>query len=176
MRPPVKPENVGVSYMTELFLRSWNRAAPALLIDCDSTLLPEVKLPLEMPNMAMVSPYSLYTVSMLPSFTVPKAPLDRPTKELREPKVPLPTSKLVDCSSCQMPLRPPKPLPRPRSPRKPMYELPTWTYSRGGVSSMRPFTAPAVPSTPLVAVDATSVETGAPGCVVPLVLDHWYCG
>ena len=103
--------------MIELLRRSWKRAAPALLIDCESTLLPEVKLPLEMPNMAMVSPYSLYTVSMLPSFTVPKPPLDRPTKELREPKVPLPTSKLVDCSSCQIAF---SPRPRPRSPRKPM--------------------------------------------------------
>src|SRR5437868_977326 len=69
---------------------------------------------------------------MFPRRTVPKLPLESPTNESREPKVPVPTSKLVDCSSCQMAFKPPKPLPRPRSPRKPIYELPTSMVCRGG--------------------------------------------
>src|SRR5882672_10700407 len=173
MMPPVKLAKVGVSYMIELLRRSWNRAARLLPIDWESTLLPETKLPLAMPNMLMVSPYSLYTVSMLPSLTVPKAPLLSPTNELREPKVPVPTSKLVACSSCQIALSPPK----PRSPRKPMYELPTSMSWRGGASStvgpaaMTPSGRAAVP-VPVPESD----ETEAPGCVAPWLLNQPNCG
>ncbi len=58
--PAWMPANSAVWYWIELAYRSWKREAlPELMPLFDSTLLAEMKLPLAMPNMANVSPYSL---------------------------------------------------------------------------------------------------------------------
>src|SRR5213075_1695606 len=115
---------------------------------------------------------------MLPRRTVPKPLLVRPTNESREPQVPVPTSKFVAVSICQIAFRPPNWFVRPRSPRNPIYELPTSTLCRGRGSATA---APA--GTVLVSGAATvptpppwNVATAAPGCVELLKLDHPNCG
>src|SRR5258707_1238814 len=115
---------------------------------------------------------------MLPRRTVPKLPLERPTNESRDAQVPVPTSKLVDVSICQIAFSPPKLLPRPRSPRKPMYEFPTLTLWRGNGSAIA---APAgmvfvrgeaaVPMPP-----PENVATAEPGCVELSCEDQPNCG
>src|SRR5690349_21136909 len=115
---------------------------------------------------------------MLPRRTVPKLRLDKPRNESREAQVPVPTSKLVAVSICQIAFRPPQLLLSPRSPRNPMYELPTSTDCRGNGSAMA---APA--GIVLVSGAATvptpppwNVATAVPGCVELSKLDQANCG
>src|SRR5216683_959214 len=103
---------------------------------------------------------------MLPSLIVP-CRCDSPRNELRFEKPLVPTPSMpIDCSTCQMPLKPL--LPRPLSPRKPRYVFCESTARREPLS----LTA-APPRTP---VEETSVETESPGCVAPLLLPHRYSG
>ena len=117
-------------------------------------LLNDMKLPLEMPRIPIGSPSDLYTVSMLPSFTVPNPPL-RPTKEVRVANVPsMPVSSGTVCSSCQTALRPP---PSSSVPRKPMRELAASTELR--LLRLRPVTC-----------TARSLRPVVPAGVAPLLL------
>src|SRR5258706_550147 len=109
---------------------------------------------------------------MLPSFTVPKR-VRAPRNELRVDQlvVDTPVSKFIDCSICQMNLRPDGAM--SRSPRKPMYEFCTSTALRapGDTAAQPPvFVAPApVVEVPQMPVVDTSVETVAPFVPVAFV-------
>src|SRR6266850_2504498 len=108
---------------------------------------------------------------MLPSLTVPNLLPLNPTNELRDAHVPVPTSKLVAVSICQMAFRPK--LPRFRSPRKPMEELDTSTsWRESGVVPGQLLDGQAV----LVALVPTRVEKAEAGAVAPVLFHKPNCG
>src|SRR5689334_25319381 len=80
--------------------------------------LVEVKLPLDTPRNERSSPYSLYGVSIRPSFTVPQRRSDRPTNESRCAKRESLESTWNSVSICQMALRPPPSFSWPRRPKR----------------------------------------------------------
>src|ERR1700716_4183330 len=101
---------------------------------------------------------------MLPSFTVPRR-VRTPWNELRLDQlvVDTPVSKFIDCSICQMNLRPDGAM--SRSPRKPMYEFCTSTALRAPGDVV----VQAVPQ--VAAAPLTSVETSVlVGCVGSLLV------
>src|SRR6185312_11597327 len=118
---PSKPANSGDSYCTAFARRRWKLEAelvpkPVLR----STLLVEVKLPLETPRNEISSPNVLKGVSMRPSLTVPQALLDKPTNESRWAKAESLESTWNSVSSCQTAFRS---RPSFSEPRKPSREL-----------------------------------------------------
>src|SRR6478735_7816516 len=80
--------------------------------------LVEVKLPLDTPRKERSSPYSLYGVSIRPSFTVPQRLSERPTNESRCAKRESLESTWNSVSICQMAFRLPPSFSWPRRPKR----------------------------------------------------------